>query len=187
MISWIEIEKEWDLTRPTVAGIYDQAKMYLSTEQSNPIDPDYAEFKAWKENKDKRPSAYPNCPLCGDDGYWICPECEKKFTPKYTAPLAPKPEAKTEEGVARTELMQLYINHPTYKTVERFAREMYLILSRHPQAPLPFPLEELARRKGRELRIVMDSPTILLDLKSVHTEKEARAYLEGLKDVKEGK
>jgi len=34
------------------------------------------------ENRNPRPSAYPTCPNCGDDGYWMCPECLKKIGPK---------------------------------------------------------------------------------------------------------
>lgn len=85
------------------------------------------------------PSAYPVCPNCGDDGYWICPECEKKFTPKDVKPTVDKGFWEDIENETK------YAKSINMSGVP--VRAIEVILSRHPQsveAQKPSTFTELA-------------------------------------------
>ena len=137
----------------------DEVDLIISRHQSNPIDPDYAESKAWKEKmgkmaKEQLPRELPTvCASC-DYGRMYKREgfCTRGYNPCINpAPLAPKPEAKTEEGLREelTKFGQAEIRcweklweankdgeHSTaaksaLEAAEVFARGMDDVLSRH--------------------------------------------------------
>lgn len=248
-----------------------------SRHQSNPIDPDYAEFKAWKENRGKE---NPKGSLVGElqdlevkindcfykeiskehnDLLYIAFQKCKNITQNVMnmqksglnevwgeiyqrllnggcsykeleairrvmdevlsrcsfIPLAPKPEAKTEEGL-REELQgilddHLMIHNVSFSRVRDNVviplRKLERMLSRHP-APLE-PLAVLCARKGF-YSVEIQPPTKTVDSWDIEicreledndgserekvfeaptyeaAEKLARQYLESLNDKKEG-
>ena len=108
---WSEVPSGiFESTRAKKIG--DKLMEGISRHQSNPIDPDYAEFKAWRESAAqmsrnaeyyrglvvKIGEMFGEAAYISDDGSKQQDVLCAKVPELVSAALAPKPEAKTEEG-----------------------------------------------------------------------------------------